>query len=108
MVEKECLFLVLVLKELEMDPSIDIYSLFGTLLVNIPLDDDDEDESQESLAVLNVPQDLRHEDSCIIQADMQVEVKESISQIACNPKDPSPLAGISHTVLFKGHKVLKA
>ena len=108
LVEKECPFLVPVLKELQMDPSIDIFSLFGTLLVNIPLDDDDEDESQESLAVLNVPQDVGLEDSRIIQADMQVEVEESISQIDRNTEASSPLAGISHTVLFKGHKVSKA
>lgn len=54
LVEEECPFLVPILKELEKDPNIDIFSLFGSLLVNIPLGDDNEDESQEDFMIPEV------------------------------------------------------
>ena len=109
LVEEECPFLVPVLKELEKDPNIDIFSPFGTLLVNIPLEDDDEDESQEDLAALEVPLEVGLENSRIIEADMRVEVEESISQISPNPEaSENRSAGISPTVLIKGQEVSKA
>jgi hypothetical protein len=112
LVEDECPFLVPVLQELEKDPNIDIFSPFGILLVNIPLEDDDEDESQENLAVPDVRLEVELENSrVLIEADMRVDVEDSISQIASaqNPEvseDRSP--GISHTVLIKGQEVSKA
>lgn len=70
MVEEERPFLVPILKELAKDPSIDIFSPFGTLLVNVPLEDDDEDESQEGFAAPEVPSEVGLETSQSIEADM--------------------------------------
>jgi hypothetical protein len=115
LVEKECPFLVPALKELEKDPSINIFSPFGTLLVNIPLEDDDEDESQDNLPVARaapeVPLEVGLENPRIIEADMRVEVEESISQLPHNPEvslaeDHSK--SISPTILIKGQEVSKA
>lgn len=108
MVEEECPFLVPILKELAKDASIDIFSLFGDLLVNIPLDDD-EDESQEGFAAPEVPSEVGIETPRSIKADMWVEVEESFSQLAHNPAPLEHLStSISSTVLIKGQEVSKA
>jgi hypothetical protein len=108
LVEEECPFLVPILKELEKGPNVDIFSPFGTLLVNIPLEDDDKDESQDTL---ETPELVLREsvtvNLCTDEADMLVEVEESISEVA-DFKDVSELATGSPTVLFKGKQVPKA
>jgi len=108
LVEEECPFLVPILKELEKGPNVDIFSPFGTLLVNIPLEDDNKDESQDTL---ETPELVLWEsvtvNLCTDEADMLVEVEESISEVA-DFKDVSELATGSPTVLFKGKQVPKA
>jgi hypothetical protein len=80
-------------------------------LVNIPLEDDDEDESQENLAVPDVPLEVGLKNPRVIdlEADMQVEVEESISQIAQIPEvSQDHSTGFSHSVLIKGQAVSKS
>jgi hypothetical protein len=109
LVEEECPFLVPILKELAKDPSIDIFSLFGTLLVNVPLEDDDDDESQEGFAAPEVPSEVGLETPRSIEVDMRVEVEESFSQLADNPAVSEHLStSISSTVLIKGQEISKA
>jgi hypothetical protein len=109
LVEEECPFLVPILKELAKDPSIDIFLPFGTLLVNVPLEDDDDDESQEGFAAPEVPSEVGLETPRSIKVDIHVEVEESFSQLADNPAVSEHLStSISSTVLIKGQEISKA
>jgi hypothetical protein len=98
--------LVPILKELEKDPNIDIFSPFGSLLVNIPLGDDDEDESQEYLVIPEVQAEDLAENPRTMNADIQVEVEESFSQLTRDSEASEGLA-ISPTVLIKGKDISK-
>ena len=108
LVEEECPFLVPILKELEKDPNIDIFSPFGSLLVNIPLGDDDEDESQEDFVIPEVQAENSAENPRTMDADIQVEVEESFSQLTRDSEAASEGLAISPTVLIKGKEVSKA
>jgi hypothetical protein len=71
----------LVLKELEKDPKYRYLFTVWYLLVNIPLEDDDEDESQENFAAPEVPSEVGLETPHSIEADMRVEVEESFPNL---------------------------
>jgi hypothetical protein len=89
LVEEECEILTNILRELAKNPDVDILAPFGTLLFDVPLADDDIDES------LEYPTPSVHADatpnSGLDDAEVRVEVEDALGELSTPPDSSTDL-----------------
>ncbi|KAF8066505.1 hypothetical protein FPV67DRAFT_1652976 [Lyophyllum atratum] len=117
LIEKECPFVIKELEAVETCPSADILSPFGVLLVNIPLDDDDVDESVElpecpsprvqSANTASDVDDVRVEIEDALGEDEEDEIPEHGSN-SLTSSAASTSTSFDRFLLVNGKKILKS
>jgi hypothetical protein len=106
-IEQECEGLKHVLHQLDNSEGVDILSPFGTLLFEVPLDDDDIDESLEVLTATSPDDETT--DSRSHEMDMRVEVEDELgAELASNTETTADHRVINSKVLINGIEKSKA
>jgi len=106
-IEQECKGLKHVLHQLDNSEGVDILSPFGTLLFEVPLDDDDINESLEVLMATS-PND-ETTDSRAHEMDMRVEVEDELgAELASNTETTADHRVFNSKVLINGIEKSKA
>lgn len=91
LIEDECGFIKAVLTELEGTPGVDLLAPFGVLLFDVPLAEDDIDESLEYPIQDTIPADAssqtpninsgRNNSQCIEESEARVEVEDRLDEL---------------------------
>jgi hypothetical protein len=106
MTEEECKDLKHVLQRLDDSNGITILSPFGTLLFDVPLADDDIDESLEAPTVTT---EVDNSDSRAHEKEIRVDVEDELSaELASNTENAIDKRVINSKVLIKGIEKSKA
>lgn len=112
LVEEECEILTNILRELAENPDVDILAPFGTLLFDVPLADDDIDESLEYLtpsvrgANTNATLNLGLDDS---DAEVRVEVEDALGELSTDLDSDVPQRRVVESqILINGKLKSKA
>jgi hypothetical protein len=108
-IEDECPSLKHVLQELDHKDGITILSPFGTLLFNVPLADDDIDESLEvpSLLMVTSQSEIANLDSRAHEANMRIEIEDALGGELAFSNTETP-ALFDSKVQIKGVEMSKA
>jgi hypothetical protein len=110
-VEEDCEILVPILWELEKNSEVDILAPFGTLLIDVPLAEDDIDESLEYLGPLS-SENLG--ESGLNDADVRVEVEDAVAELSACPDNTAASSNsprsqaVESQVLINGNMKSKA
>ena len=94
--EEDCDLLRDILKGLEENPDIDILAPFSTLLFNVPLAEDDVDESLEYLTLSTHV----NPGSGLDDAEVHIEVEDALGELSASP-DNSTNSDISQHQIVK-------
>ena len=111
LVEADCDVLTPILQELHENPDVDILAPFGTLLFDIPLAEDDIDESLEYPCPLSP---IHSSESGLNDAEMRVEVEDAVAELSTSPidttylPDPPQRRVVESQVLINGKPKSKA
>ncbi|KAF8964489.1 hypothetical protein BDZ97DRAFT_1660101, partial [Flammula alnicola] len=100
LVEKDCPFVIPILKKLEVTPNVDMLSPLGVLLFDVPLAEDDIDESLEFLpseSSINTPSNPTENTTA---TEIRIEVEDALGELAASD------ANAPHTRVLVESKVL--
>ena len=107
LVEDECTFVKPVLTKMETIPGVNLLAPFGILLFNVPLPEDDIDESLEYPNLLIVPSSA----STLPESETRVDVEDTLDELASSEiaaVAAQPHTGFSRTIIINGVEVAKS
>jgi hypothetical protein len=122
LVEDECTFVKPILTKMETTPGVDLLALFGLILFNVPLTEDDIDESLEYPILQIVPSSLASRlanprpmpdwNNHIVESETQVDVEDTLDELASSEivdfmAQPHTRTGFSQKIIINGIKVAK-
>jgi len=109
-IEEECPFAISILRKLEESPDVNILSPSGILLVNLPIPDDDKDESMDDTECTPALEHVRGELD-VTDLETRIEVEDELNQISTDTtlaSETSQFSPINPKVLINGKEVSKS
>ena len=123
LVEDECTIIKPILTEMETTTGVDILAPFGVLLFDVPLSEDDIDESLEypiqptalsSPALMSInPRPTPDQNNHTVESETRVDVEDTLDELASSefiniPAQPHTGTGFSRTIIINGVEVAKS